>query len=67
LAVALTEELLPVIVPEVRLLLRGLVWQSAPPADVILHGSWWRRRHQQRARRCHYQKRLARHGIEVRL
>ena len=67
LAVALAEELLPVTVPEVRRLLRGLVWQSAPPAVVILHWSRWRRRHEQRAKRCHYQKRLSRHGVEVRL
>jgi hypothetical protein len=67
LARALAEELLPVTVPEVRRLLRGLVWPSAPPDGVILHWSRWRRRHQQRAKRCHYQKRLALHGIEVRL
>jgi hypothetical protein len=67
LARALAEELLPMTVPEVRRLLRGLVWQSAPPEAVFLHWSRWRRRHQQRAKRCHYQKRLALHGIELRL
>jgi hypothetical protein len=40
---------------------------APPPEGVVLHWSWWRRRHQQRARRCHYQKRLAHHGSKVRL
>jgi hypothetical protein len=39
----------------------------APPDGVVLHWSWWRRRHQQRAKRCHYQKRLAQLGTEARL
>jgi hypothetical protein len=67
LVVALAEELLPVTVPEVRRLLRGRVWPSTPPDGVVLHWSWWRRRHQQRAKQCHYRKRLDRHSIEVRL
>jgi hypothetical protein len=67
LEVALAEELLPMTVPEVRRLLRGLVWPSAPPDAVLLHWSRWRRRHQQRAKRCHYQRRLARSPAEVRL
>jgi hypothetical protein len=61
------EELLPLTVPEVRRLLRGLVWRSAPPEGQMLHWSWWRRRHQARAKRCHYRRRLARDGIEMRL
>jgi hypothetical protein len=67
LEVALAAELLPVTVPEVRRLLRGLVWPSAPPEAGLLHWSQWRRRHQQRAKRCHYHKRLARHDVELRL
>lgn len=54
------EELLPLTVPEVRRLLRGLVWRSAPPEGRMLHWSQWRRRHQARAKRCHYRRRLAR-------
>lgn len=54
------EELLPLTVPEVRRLLRGVVWQSAPPEGQIQEWSWWRRRHQARAKRCHYRRRLAR-------
>jgi hypothetical protein len=67
LEVALAEELLPVTVPEVRRLLRGLVWQYAPPEAVLLHWSWWRRRHQQRAKRCHYRRRLAFDQAQLRL
>ncbi|MBI3912053.1 MAG: hypothetical protein HY320_14120 [Armatimonadetes bacterium] len=54
------DALLPLTVPEVRRLLRGLVWQSAPPGGQLLHWSRWRRQHQMRAKRCHYRKRLAR-------
>jgi hypothetical protein len=54
-------ELLPLTVPEVRRLLWRLVWDRLPePADV-LRWSDWRRRHQQRARRCHWQKRTHTH------
>jgi hypothetical protein len=67
LEVALAEELLPVTVPEVRRLLRGLVWQSAPPEAVLLHWSRWRRRHQQRAKRCHYRRRLVHDTDQLRL
>jgi hypothetical protein len=67
LEVALAEELLPVTVPEVRRLLRGLVWQSAPPDAVLLRWSYWRRRHQQRAKRCHYRRRLADVSTQLRL
>jgi hypothetical protein len=54
------EELLPLTVPEVRRLLRGLVWRSAPPEGQMLEWSRWRRRHQARAKRCHYRRRMAR-------
>jgi hypothetical protein len=53
------EELLPLTVPEVRRLLRGLVWRSAPPEGQLFSWSWWRRRHQARAKRSHYRRRLA--------
>jgi hypothetical protein len=63
----LAEELLPLTVPEVRRLLRGLVWQTAAPAEQLLHWSWWRRKHQARAKRCHYRRRLARASSQMRL
>mgnify|MGYP002624514375 CR=1 FL=1 len=45
-------------VPEVRRLLWRLVWDQPPEPDAILHWSTWRRRHQQHARRCHWQRRI---------
>jgi hypothetical protein len=59
-AAQVAEELLPLTVPEVRRLLRNVVWRSAPPEEQRLPWSWWRRRHQARAKRCHYRHRLAR-------
>jgi hypothetical protein len=67
LETALAEELLPVTVPEVRRLLRGLVWQSAPPEEALRRWSRWSRRHQQRAKRCHYRQRLAQDAQQLRL
>jgi SRSO17 transposase len=55
-----TPELLPLTVPEVRRLLCRLVWAPAAPAEHVLAWSRWRRRHQARARRCHYRRRLRR-------
>jgi hypothetical protein len=52
--------LLPLTVPEVRRLLWRLVWTTRQEADAVLHWSRWRRRHQARAKRCHYRTRLAR-------
>ena len=46
-------------VPEVRKLLLKLIWSFAPPAERVLAWSVWRRRHQYRARACHYKKRGA--------
>jgi hypothetical protein len=51
-------ELLPLTVPEVRRLLCRLVWTPVVPAEHVLAWSRWRRRHQARARRCHYRRRL---------
>jgi hypothetical protein len=47
-------------VPEVRRLLWRLMWTTGYQADAVLHWSRWRRRHQARAKRCHYHTRLAR-------
>ena len=44
--------------PEVRRLLTRLVWTEKQVPDFILSWSWWRRRHQARARQCHYKRRL---------
>ena len=51
--------LIPLTVPEVQRLLYRLIWQTRPTAPAVLAWSRWRRRHQARARRCHYQRRLA--------
>jgi len=51
--------LLPLSVPEVRGLIWELVWREPPSLWQILKWSWWRRRHQARAKRCHYKRRLA--------
>jgi hypothetical protein len=53
----LAAELLPLTVPEVRRLVWRLAWARAPDLDAALAWSRWRRRHQQRARRCHWQRR----------
>ncbi|MDQ3222001.1 MAG: hypothetical protein M3Q75_00760 [Gemmatimonadota bacterium] len=61
------DELLPPTVPEVRRLLYRLLWAQPPPVAHVLGWSRWRRHHQARARRCHYQRRLARFNTQVRL
>ena len=53
------EELIPLTVPEVRRLLASLIWHQPPEAATVLTWSRWRRRHQARARRCHYTARGA--------
>ena len=52
--------LIPLTVPEVRRLLVALAWALPPPEEHIMRWSCWRRRHQARARRCHYKRRLER-------
>jgi hypothetical protein len=44
-------------VPEVRRLLVALVWTTPIQPGLVLAWSRWRRRHQARARRAHYQRR----------
>ena len=53
------EELIPLTVPEVRRLLTRLVWTESHPPDFVLYWSRWRRRHQARARMCHYKRRMS--------
>jgi len=49
-------DLLPITVPELRRLMWQLVWVRPPVYAVVLAWSRWRRRHQRRAQRCHYQR-----------
>ena len=63
----LDAELIPLTVPEVRRLLVALVWSEPVPVERTMHWSFWRRRHQARARRCHYKRRLSRLNEQVRL
>lgn len=46
-------------VPEVRNLLRRLVWAPAREDEEVLAWSDWRRTHQYRARAAHYKRRKA--------
>jgi len=52
--------LIPLTVPEVRKLILRVVWDRLTPAEQALAWSAWRRRHQHRARECHYRRRGAR-------
>jgi hypothetical protein len=56
--------LLPLTVPEVRRLLVALVWTTPIQAGLVLAWSRWRRRHQARARRAHYQRREQQERLE---
>ncbi len=51
--------LIPITAPEVRRLLTRLVGTENQLPDFILSWSWWRRRHQARARQRHYKRRLS--------
>jgi hypothetical protein len=62
---ALQRELLPHTVPELRRLLWRLVWARPPDPEHILAWSVWRRRHQQRARRCHWYRRIHLHKLRL--
>ncbi len=54
------EDLLPLTLPEVRRLLCSLYLAKLPKERTVLSWSCWRRRHQLRAKRCHYRRRLER-------
>ncbi|MBK1710772.1 hypothetical protein EBL84_00495 [Marichromatium sp. AB31] len=45
--------------PEIRRLLEALLWRERAPPDAVIAWSDWRRRHQARARVCHYRARGA--------
>lgn len=55
---AATQALLPLTVPEVRRLLWQFALKREPSALHVLAWSYWRRRHQAKARYHHYQRRL---------
>lgn len=63
----MAEDLVPVSAPEIRRLLYWLFWSMPRPAEAVLSWSRWRRRHQQVAKRCHYRRRLKKHGLDVQL
>jgi hypothetical protein len=58
-------DLLPLTVPEVRRLLVALVWTTPVEPGLVLAWSYWRRRHQARARRAHYQQREQQGRLQV--
>jgi hypothetical protein len=62
-----TESLIPLTVPEVQRLLVRLLWCVTLSEPQVLHWSGWRRKHQMRARRCHYKRRLALNEDNLRL
>jgi hypothetical protein len=43
--------------PEIRHLITALIWADIPEPGRTLHRSTWRRRHQHRAKQCHYRRR----------
>ena len=61
------EALIPLTVPEVRRLLHRLIWSAPPSIAHTLAWSIWRRRHQARARRGHYQRRARERSDYLRL
>jgi SRSO17 transposase len=65
ISAALQLHLLPHTVPELRRLLWHLVWARPPDPEHVLAWSRWRRRHQQRARRCHWKRRAPRNEIRL--
>ena len=44
---------------EIRRLLNALIWAPVQAIETVLTWSHWRRRHQARARRCHYETRTS--------
>ncbi len=58
-------ELIPLTLPEVRRLLGGLIWTPRPQPERVRNWSRWRRRHQARARHCHYRARTTVNQIRL--
>ena len=63
----LDAELIPLTVPEVRGLLVALAWSEPASVTQTLQWAIWRRRHQARAWRAHYKRRVAGLTAQVRL
>ncbi|MCL6647455.1 MAG: hypothetical protein K6U89_03875 [Chloroflexi bacterium] len=59
--------MLPLTLPEMRRLLCRRIWTARPSERETLAWSHWRRRHQARVSRCHYQRHLQRLAARVRL
>ena len=55
-----SSDLIRISTAEARRLLIGLVWWTPPSVRQVLWWSRWRRRHQARARRCHWRRRTQR-------
>ncbi|KAB8182656.1 hypothetical protein FH608_050115 [Nonomuraea phyllanthi] len=51
------DDRIPLTLPEIRRLLATLALTTAHTVTAIMRWSDWRRRHQARARHCHYQRR----------
>ncbi|GAA2269596.1 hypothetical protein GCM10010149_08290 [Nonomuraea roseoviolacea subsp. roseoviolacea] len=54
---SVTDDRIPLTLPEIRRLVTALVLTTHRSITDILRWSVWRRRHQASARRCHYQRR----------
>jgi hypothetical protein len=59
------DPLVPLSVPEIRRLLCLLEWQAPADPVRVLGWSWWRRRHQARARRCHWRRQQHRRKVRL--
>lgn len=57
--------MIPLTVPEVRRLLVQLLLARWPLNQEVLAWSWWRRRHQARARASHYRSRQLRAQLRL--
>ena len=53
------DDLIALTVPEIRRLINTLILARPPDILLTLHWSTWRRRHQARARTCHYRRQTA--------
>lgn len=66
-ATAVDDELVPLSVAEVRRLFQCVLLRPQVPVKHVLHWSWWRRRHQARARHFHYRMRARRKQMNTQL
>ena len=59
----MTGELVPLTEPEIRRLLLAIVWPRLVDSEKALLWSYWRRKHQALAMKCHYKKRRLRNPL----